>query len=63
MFVVMAIGASEAEVNGVKGHILAEGMSPFEHAGQERVVIAVVGDVGPHKAQLMNRLSALPGVE
>jgi 3-deoxy-7-phosphoheptulonate synthase len=63
MFVVMAATASEAEVLGVKSQILAEGLTPFDHAGAERVVVAVVGDVGPRRQQLMNRLSALPGVE
>ena len=58
----MAIGASEAEILGVKSHILAEGMSPYDHAGAERVVIAVVGEVGPKK-KLLDRLAALPGVE
>ena len=33
MFVVMRSGATEAEVNGVKGLILAEGLTPFENAG------------------------------
>jgi len=63
MFVVMAVGASEAEILGVKSHILAEGMTPYDHAGQERVVIAVVGEVGPLKQVLASRLAALPGVE
>jgi 3-deoxy-7-phosphoheptulonate synthase len=63
MFVVMAANASEAEVLGVKSHILADGLTPYDHAGTERTVIAVVGDVGPRRDQLMSRLSALPGVE
>ncbi|MEW5992316.1 MAG: 3-deoxy-7-phosphoheptulonate synthase [Chloroflexota bacterium] len=63
MFVVMARTATEAEILGVKSHILAEGMTPYDHAGQERVVIAVVGEVGPRKQVLMSRLAALPGVE
>jgi 3-deoxy-7-phosphoheptulonate synthase len=63
MFVVMAIGASEAEILGVKSQILAEGMSPYDHAGAQRVVIAVVGEVGPKKQVLASRLAALPGVE
>jgi 3-deoxy-7-phosphoheptulonate synthase len=63
MFVVMTRTASEAEILGVKSHILAEGMTPYDHAGQERVVIAVVGEVGPRKQVLMSRLAALPGVE
>jgi 3-deoxy-7-phosphoheptulonate synthase len=63
MIVVMAIGASEAEILGVKSQILTEGMSPYDHAGAERVVIAVVGEVGPRKQELASRLAALPGVE
>ena len=63
MFVVMAIGASEAEILGVKSQILAEGMTAYDHAGAERVVIAVVGEVGPKKQVLASRLAALPGVE
>ena len=63
MIVVMAIGASEAEILGVKSQILTEGMSPYDHAGAERVVIAVVGEVGPRKQVLASRLAALPGVE
>src|SRR5688572_27297973 len=63
MFVVMAKTASEAEILGVKSQILAEGMTPFDHAGSERVVIAVVGDVGPKKSVLQSRLAGLPGVE
>jgi 3-deoxy-7-phosphoheptulonate synthase len=62
MFVVMRTGAAEAEVNGVKGLILAEGLTPFENAGPERTVIAVVGEIGKRREQLMGRLEALPGV-
>ena len=36
MFVVMRTGATEVEVNGVKGLILAEGLTPFENAGTDR---------------------------
>ena len=63
MFVVMAVGASEAEVLGVKSQILAEGLNPFEHAGAERVVIAVVGEIGARQPVLIERFAALPGVE
>jgi 3-deoxy-7-phosphoheptulonate synthase len=63
MFVVMAMTASEAEILGVKSQILAEGMTPYEHLGTERTVIAVVGEIGARKPQLMGRLGALPGVE
>ncbi|MEA2537865.1 MAG: 3-deoxy-7-phosphoheptulonate synthase [Chloroflexota bacterium] len=63
MFVVMAIGASEGEINGVKSHILSEGLTPYDHAGPERVAIAVVGEIGARRPALMSRLEALPGVE
>jgi len=39
MFVVMATGASEAEVLGVKSRILAEGLTPFDHQDVDHVVI------------------------
>jgi 3-deoxy-7-phosphoheptulonate synthase len=63
MFVVMRTGATEAEVNGVKGLILAEGLTPFENTGADRVVIAVVGEIGARRAQLKARLEDMPGVE
>jgi len=63
MFVVMARTATEAEILGVKSHILAEGLTPFDHQGTDRIVIAVVGEVGPRKPVLMSRLGGLPGVE
>ena len=62
MFVVMAVTATEADVIGVKSQILAEGLTPHEHQGVERTVIAVVGEIGPRKQALMNRLSELQGV-
>ena len=62
MFVVMRTGATEAEVNGVKGLILAEGLTPFENAGSDRVIIAVVGEIGARRPQLMARLESTPGV-
>src|SRR4051812_16901759 len=62
MFVVMRTGATEAEVNGVKGLILAEGLTPFENAGTNRTVIAVVGEIGKRREQLQARLEATPGV-
>jgi 3-deoxy-7-phosphoheptulonate synthase len=63
MFVVMAADATEAEILGVKSQILAEGLTPFDHVGAERTVIAVVGEIGARKPELMGRLSVLPGVE
>ena len=50
MFVVMTVGASEAEVLGVPSKILAEGLTPFDHVGNERTVIAVVGEIGETQA-------------
>jgi 3-deoxy-7-phosphoheptulonate synthase len=62
MFVVMRTGAGEAEVNGVKSLILAEGLTPFENAGADRTVIAVVGEIGKRREQLRARLEATTGV-
>ena len=62
MFVVMRQGASEAEILGVKSRILAEGLTPYEHAGANGMQLAVVGEVGGRKADLMVTLGGLPGV-
>jgi 3-deoxy-7-phosphoheptulonate synthase len=63
MFVVMSVTATDAEIITVKNHILAEGLTPYEHQGAERLVIAVVGEIGSRKSSLESRLSSLPGVE
>jgi len=63
MFVVMTATATEADVLGVKSRILAEGLTPFEHAGATHIVIAVVGEIGARKPELMSRFGGLPGVE
>jgi 3-deoxy-7-phosphoheptulonate synthase len=63
MIVVMATSATEAEVLGVKSQILAEGLTPYDHAGDDHVVIAVVGEIGSRRPILMDRFGALPGVE
>jgi len=63
MFIVMAAGATAEEINSVKSLILAEGLQPHESVGTERVVIALVGDVGPRRDPLISHFSALPGVE
>ncbi len=62
MFVVMTVGATEAETLGVKSRILAEGLTPFENAGPERTVIAVVGEIGSRKPALLEQFANLPGV-
>ena len=51
MFVVMSASASQAETNAVKSLILAEGLVPYDHVGVERVVIAVVGEIGAAQAE------------
>src|SRR6187397_33324 len=62
MFVVMTVGASEAEILGVKSWILAEGLTPFDHVGDERTVIAVVGEIGSRRPALLEQFGTLPGV-
>src|SRR5512141_950868 len=63
MFVVMAVGASEAEILGVKSAILGEGLTPYDHVGAERTVIAVIGEIGSRRPELIARLGGLGGVE
>src|SRR5512132_1867857 len=63
MFVVMRQGASEAEILGVKSRILAEGLTPYEHAAGGATTLAVVGEVATRRAELMATLAELPGVE
>jgi 3-deoxy-7-phosphoheptulonate synthase len=63
MFVVMGHAATEAELLGVKSRILAEGLTPYEHAGSSGTVLAVVGEIGGRREVLMSQLAALPGVD
>ena len=63
MLVVMSVGATEEEIQTVRQHIETEGLTPHESRGEQRVIIGVVGDVGPRKEQVMSRLSVLSGVE
>ena len=58
MFVVMSASASEAEILGVKSRILAEGLTPYEHAGATATVLAVVGEVADRREQLIGQLAA-----
>jgi 3-deoxy-7-phosphoheptulonate synthase len=62
MFVVMATGATEAEILGVKSQILAEGLTPFDHVANSQVVIALVGEIGARRPVLLERFASLPGV-
>ncbi len=63
MLVVMSVGATDEEVQTVRDHIEGDGLTPHESRGEQRVIIGVVGDVGPRKEQVMNHLAVLPGVE
>jgi 3-deoxy-7-phosphoheptulonate synthase len=63
MLVAMSVGATDQEIEDVKDHIKAEGLTAHESRGMERVVIGVVGDIAGRKERVMGRLSALPGVE
>jgi 3-deoxy-7-phosphoheptulonate synthase len=63
MLVVMRVGATEDQLAEVRRHIEADGLTPHESRGEQRVIIGVVGDVGPRKEQVMNRLAVLPAVE
>src|SRR6476646_3270003 len=62
MFVVMTVGASEAEILGVKSQILAEGLTPFAHVSGGRTTVAVVGEIGKRRPALLERFALLPGV-
>src|SRR4051812_24605967 len=62
MFVVMDPDAGEAEILGVKSVILGEGLTPFDHVGAARTVIAVIGEIGPRRGDLLSRLGGLAGV-
>jgi 3-deoxy-7-phosphoheptulonate synthase len=63
MFVVMRPDATEAELLGVKSRILAEGLTPYEHAGKNGTLLAVVGELEGRRQVLMGQLGELPGVE
>ena len=63
MLVVMSVTATEEQVQEVRRHIEADGLTPHESRGEERVVIGVVGNVGLRKEQVMNHLAGLPGVD
>ena len=63
MFVVMTRDAGEAEILGVKSAILGEGLTPYDHAGAARTVVAVIGEIGSRRPALIERLGRLAGVE
>jgi 3-deoxy-7-phosphoheptulonate synthase len=63
MFVVMAVGATEEQLNAVRSLVLEEGLTPHENRGGARVVVAVLGEAGAWVEHLADRLEVLPGVE
>ena len=63
MFVVMAAGASEAEVLGVKSRILAEGLTPFDHPGPSASSSRSSARSAAASRRCSSRFAALPGVE
>jgi 3-deoxy-7-phosphoheptulonate synthase len=63
MIIVMTVGATEQEANDVRDQIRALELTPHDNYGTERVVIAVLGDVGPVRDHLMSKLSSMPGIE
>ncbi len=63
MIIVMSVGATEQEANNVRDLIKGVGLSPHDNYGTQRVVIAVLGDVGPLRDHLMSKLSTMPGIE
>jgi 3-deoxy-7-phosphoheptulonate synthase len=62
MFVVMTDGATEVEILGVKSQVLAEGLTPFDHETSGHVQIAVCGEIGTRRSELLQRFAGLPGV-
>src|SRR5512136_2979370 len=63
MFVVMAVGATEEQLNAVRGAVLEAGLTPHENRGGARVVVAVLGEGGAWVERVADRLSTLPGVD
>jgi len=63
MVIVMKMGASDAQVQGVVREVEAAGFRPFINPGVERKVIAVLGEVDIDKAELADQFSELSGVE
>jgi len=62
MIVIMQPGATPEEVEAVTSEICRYGFRPFENPGVERKVIAVLGEVGMDKADLVDQFNAMPGV-
>lgn len=62
MIIIMDINASPEQVREVEQEIEKVGLRPFMNPGVERKVIAVLGEVDVHKADLVDHFSTLDGV-
>ena len=63
MVIVMRAGATPAELNAVLDLVESSGFRPHINDGVERKVVAVLGEVGIDKVELVERFEDLPGVE
>jgi 3-deoxy-7-phosphoheptulonate synthase len=63
MIIVLGSEATEAQLQSVQQRLLEVGYDTHVSRGAERTVVGVVGDTRVDKAQLMESLSLLPGVE
>ncbi len=63
MIVVMQVGATEEQARAVRELVKSLGLTPHDNYGTQRVVIAVLGDVGPQREHLMSKLNVMPGVD
>jgi len=61
--IIMQAGAPEEQVEAVIAAVAKAGFRPFVNPGVERKVIALLGAMDAEKAELVDRFSALPGVE
>ena len=59
----MRAGATPAELNAVLDLVESSGFRPHINDGVERKVVAVLGEVGVDKVELVERFEDLPGVE
>lgn len=62
MIIIMDPGAAPENVKAVEDEIKRLGMRPFINPGVERKVIAVLGEVGIHKADLVEQFSTMADV-
>lgn len=62
MIIIMSPSATETEVESIQQEIKTIGFRPFMNPGVERKVIAVLGELDVHKADLVEHFQAMPGV-